>query len=202
MSPAHDPDSAPMNRRRLMLAVTLGASSIYTPLALAAAGVPPLNARSSPVEPSVHRTTGLAGRRLLVKTPGDGRTPAPNPPAALTEADFNSCRKPAPGKRVVQVPLKPDTDVEHLIVWISSITCKAFVWSGDIAASRKRVTVDAPRLVTPKQAFRLFLDALNSVGLTVLPAAGFYQVIDTFRAKTKPIPLYDWDGKPLTAARP
>jgi general secretion pathway protein D len=120
----------------------------------------------------------------------------------LTEADFNSCRKPASGKRVVQVPLKPDTDVEHLVVWISSITCKAFVWSGDIAASRKRVTVSVPSLVTPKQAFRLFLDALNSVGLTVLPSGNFFQVIETVRAKTKPIPLYDWNGHPLTATRP
>ncbi len=102
----------------------------------------------------------------------------------------------------MQVPLKPDTDVEHLIVWISSITCKAFVWSGAIAASSKRVTVSVPALITPKQAFRLFLDALNSVGLTVLPSGTFFQVIETVRAKTKPIPVYGWDGRPLTAARP
>ncbi len=100
------------------------------------------------------------------------------------------------------VVLKPDTDVEHLIVWISSLTCKAFVWSRDIAATRKRVTVSVPNLITPKQAFRLFLDALNSVGLTVLPSGSFFEVIETVRAKTKPIPLYGWDGHRLTATRP
>lgn len=158
--------------------------------------------RRSPVDPTFHRDRWFPGQRSIVSPPRDTRRAAADPPATLTEADFNSCKKPASGKRVVQVPLKPDTDVEHLVVWISSITCKAFVWSGAIDASRKRVTVSVPSLVTPKQAFRLFLDALNSVGLTVLPAGNFFQIIETVRAKRKPIPLYDWNGHPLTATRP
>jgi hypothetical protein len=173
-----------------------------TVLAADNASPPAARQRSTPVVHTLRAGGWFAGRRSLVGTPSITRAPAADAPAVLADADFNSCRKPASGKPIVQVPLKPDTDVEHLIVWISSITCKAFVWSGDIAASRKRVTVAAPSLVTPKQAFRLFLDALNSVGLTVLPSAGFYQVIETVRARTKPIPLYDWDGHPLTATRP
>ena len=177
---------------------------LYATSVWAAPGTPPPPAppRRSLVDPTLHQGLWFRGRRSIVSAPRDARTAAAEPPAALTEADFNSCRKRAAGKRVIQVPLKPDTDVEHLIVWISSITCKAFVWSGAIDARRKRVTVSVPSLVTPTQAFRLFLDALNSVGLTLLPSGGFFQIIETVRAKTKPIPLYGWDGHPLTATRP
>ena len=65
--------------------------------------------------------------------------------------------------------LKPDTNVDDLVVWISSITCREFVWSEAIAARNKKVTIVAPLPMTPRQAFELFLDALDSVGLTVEP---------------------------------
>ncbi len=190
-----------MTGRHVAMALTLGAICMYHATTLAGAYVPPPSPppRRSPVDPTFRAGRWFPGRRSIVSPPSDTRATVANPPAALTEADLNSCRKPAPGKHVVQVLLKPDTDVEHLIIWISAITCKAFVWSGDIAASRKRVTVAVPNLVTTKQAFRLFLDALNSVGLTVIPSGGFFQVIETVRAKTKPIPVYDWDGHPLTS---
>ncbi|HVV51306.1 MAG TPA: hypothetical protein VHO06_16675 [Polyangia bacterium] len=113
---------------------------------------------------------------------------------AFSDDDFNSCHKAAPGKRDVEVELKPDTDVAHLIVWISSITCRSFVWSGSLDASRRKVTVLVPASITPARAFRLFLDALGSVGLTVEPSGRFYQVIEAVKAKSKPIPLYGFDG--------
>lgn len=188
----------------MRLPLVLFATCLYAARVWAAPGAPPPSVppRGSLVDPAFRQSRWFPGRQSIVTAPRDTRRAAADPPATLTEADFNSCRKPASGKGVVQVALKPDTDVEHLIVWISSITCKAFVWSGAIDASRKRVTVSVPSLVTPKQAFRLFLDALNSVGLTVLPSGNFYQVIETVRAKTKSIPLYDWNGHPLTATRP
>lgn len=127
--------------------------------------------------------------------------PASGASEALTDADFNTCKKPAPGQRDVHVTLKPETDVEHLIVWISSITCKAFVWSGSLGAARRKITIVAPALVTPAQAFRIFLDALGSVGLTVEPSGRFFQVIEAVKAKSKPIPLYGWDGRPITYKR-
>ena len=99
------------------------------------------------------------------------------------------------------VGLKPDTDVTHLILWISSITCKSFVWSGGLAVGNRKVTVVVPALVTREQAFQLFLDALNSVGLTLQPSDGFSQIIETARAKSKPIPLYDWQGHLLAGGR-
>ncbi|HEY6474526.1 MAG TPA: hypothetical protein VIY26_16645, partial [Acidimicrobiales bacterium] len=61
-------------------------------------------------------------RTLLAPTPTATATHAPADPAppAFTDADFNACHKLPPGKAVVPVPLKADTDVDHLVVWLSS----------------------------------------------------------------------------------
>jgi hypothetical protein len=102
----------------------------------------------------------------------------------------------------VPVNLKPDTDVDHLIVWLSSFTCKAFVYAGALTAHNRNVTIVAPAEVSPAAAYRLVLDALNSVGLTLQPAGGFYQIIETQRARSKPIPLYGYDGHRLDYRHP
>jgi general secretion pathway protein D len=114
------------------------------------------------------------------------------------DKDFNTCRKSRSRKELVKVTLKPDTNVDDLVVWISSVTCREFVWSEAIAARNKKVTIVAPLLMTPKQALGLFLDALDSVGLTVEPSGQFWRIIETRKVKSTPTPLYGWDGKRLT----
>ncbi|HEY4395841.1 MAG TPA: hypothetical protein VGP64_17360 [Polyangia bacterium] len=127
---------------------------------------------------------------------------ATEPPGpAFSEADFNDCHKLPHGKHTVPVTLKPETDVDHLIVWLSSVTCKSFVYSGALTARNRNVTIVAPAQVSPAEAYRLVLDALNSVGLTLQPAGGFYQIIETQRARSKPIPLYGYDGQRLRYRR-
>lgn len=150
-----------------------------------------------PVASSTRPNRWYPGRRTAAPRP----TPDNGASAAITDADFNTCKKPAPGQRDVRVTLKPETDVDHLIVWISSITCKAFVWSDQLGAGHRKVTIVAPAVVTPAQAFRIFLDAMGSVGLTVEPSGRFFQVIEAVKAKSKPIPLYDWDGHPIAYKR-
>ena len=125
--------------------------------------------------------SGSAGRRRA--TPGTP-TPAATPPGATPAArrrpavrraspasnqligdkEFNSCKKFPAGKRIVKLNLKPDTELGDLIAWISSITCKQFLLPGTIPANSKKVTVVAPELITPEEAYRLFLGALESVG--------------------------------------
>src|SRR5262249_29545902 len=86
--------------------------------------------------------------------------------------------------------LKPDTDLGDLISWISSITCRQFLLPGTIPANSKKVTVVAPQLITPEEAYRLFLAALDSVGLTVQPSGKFLRIIETLKAKSNSIPFY------------
>src|SRR5579885_2923035 len=106
--------------------------------------------------------------------------------AAPAAAPGNECRKLPAGRRIVRLNLKPNTDVADLVAWISSVTCKQFLLPGGVAAG-KSVSVFAPQLLTPEDAYRLFLDALDSVGLTVYPSGQFLRVIETAQAKTSPI---------------
>ena len=110
------------------------------------------------------------------------------PPPAQPTSPSTVCRKLPPGKRVVRLTLKPETTVDDLIVWISSITCKQFIVPGGIG-SGKTVTITSPELITPEEAYGLFLAALDSVGLTVYATGPFLRVIETAKAKTSPIPF-------------
>jgi type II secretory pathway component GspD/PulD (secretin) len=103
--------------------------------------------------------------------------------------EFNSCRKLPAGKRVVKLNLKPDTELGELVAWISSITCKSFIMPSTISSQGKKVTIVSPQLITPEEAYRLFLDALDSVGLTVYREGRLLHIIETAKAKTSPIPL-------------
>jgi general secretion pathway protein D len=97
----------------------------------------------------------------------------------------------------VKLTLKPDTTVDDLVVWISSITCRQFVWSEAVAARNKKVTIVAPLPMTTRQAFGLFLNALDSIGLTVEPSGSFWRIVETHKVKSTPVPLYGFDGRRL-----
>lgn len=196
---------APLTERLAVMALMLAAICLPGRSVLAAEGAPawpgPPPARASSLATRWHAARRFRGRPPSVPAQNHVVAAAAESTEVMTDKDFDACRRLPSGKRVVQVTLKPETDVGHLVVWISSITCKAFVWSDAIGASRRRITFVSPTLVTPEQAFRLFLDALNSVGLTVEPSGTFFQLIETAKAKTRPIPLYDWDGHRLAANR-
>jgi general secretion pathway protein D len=100
----------------------------------------------------------------------------------------NECRRLPAGKRVVRLNLKPNSEVVDLVAWISAVTCKQFLLPAGLATG-KTVTVFAPQLITPEEAYRLFVAALDSVGLTLYPSGRFLRVIEVGAAKTAPIPV-------------
>jgi general secretion pathway protein D len=103
------------------------------------------------------------------------------------EKEFNSCKKLPPGKRIVRLNLKPDTDLMDLIGWISSITCAQFIVA--VPVQGKKLTIIAPQLITPEEAYRLFFAALDSVGMTVEPTGKFLRVVENAKARFAPLPL-------------
>jgi general secretion pathway protein D len=103
------------------------------------------------------------------------------------EEAVNSCRKLPAGKRVVRLHLKPDAEIMDLIAWISTITCAQFIVGTPVKG--KKVTVVSPELITPKEAYRLFLAALDSVGLTVEATGKFLRVIQSAKARFAPLPI-------------
>jgi general secretion pathway protein D len=134
------------------------------------------------------RDAAPAGAATSAATTPSG--PASGSTQLIGEKDFNTCKKFPAGKRIVKLNLKPDTELGDLIAWISSISCKQFLLPGTIPANSKKVTVVAPELITPEEAYRLFLGALDSVGLTVSQEGKFFRIIETVKAKTSSIPLY------------
>ena len=109
-------------------------------------------------------------------------------PAAMLDGG-DSCRRLPAGKRL-KLNLKPNTDLFDLVAWISAITCKHFIVPGTIPSQGKTVTIVSPQPITAAEAYALFLDALDSVGLTVYPSGKVLRVIETSKVKSSPIPLY------------
>ncbi|HVZ71943.1 MAG TPA: type II secretion system secretin GspD [Polyangia bacterium] len=178
-------------------AVVVGADGKATrvnPITPAIQAVRKLNHRGTPPTPTPAPTTA---------TPTITPTPSPNAPVVTgtgegtADKEFNSCKKFPAGKRIVKLNMKPETELGDLISWISSITCRQFLLPGTIPGNSKKVTIIAPQLITPEEAYRLFLAALDSVGLTVEPDGKFLRIIETLRAKSTPIPYYgDAAGMP------
>jgi general secretion pathway protein D len=145
---------------------------------------------------------GAAGTTAPSPVPSIANTPPPSGTGPVTgsiatggadmpgEREFNSCRKFPANKRIVKLNMKPETELGDLISWISSITCRQFLLPGTIPANSKKVTIIAPQLITPEEAYRLFLAALDSVGLTVEPSGKFLRIIETLKAKSSSIPIY------------
>jgi general secretion pathway protein D len=140
-------------------------------------------------------TPGAAGAGGTTTPPAGGAAPVTGANQLIGEKDFNTCKKFPPGKRIVKLNLKPDTELGDLIAWISSITCKQFLLPGTIPANSKKVTIVAPELITPEEAYRLFLVGLDSAGLTVEHTGKFERIVETAKIKTMGgVPLYGESG--------
>ncbi len=157
-------------------------------LAMGAAGPP-----SAPVGAAVPAGGAADGGSVARR----GKAAAPrHPKRQVEEVQPQSCRKLPAGKRIVKLNLKPDSNVADLVAWISSITCLQLVVPGSLTATDKKVTLFAPEPVTPEEAYRLFLNALDSIGLTVVRSGQFLQVMESGKAKSAPIPFYGWEHQP------
>jgi hypothetical protein len=165
--------------------------------ARSASGPPALSARGRSPSVAPFKVNAPASRKSAPRPERAPPVVVAKAPAGFTDKDFNACRKVPAGKRLVKLTLKPDTTVDDLVVWISSITCRQFVWSEAVANRNKKVTIVAPLPMTARQAFGLFLDALDSIGLTVEPSGTFWRIIETHKVRSTPVPLYGFDGRRL-----
>ena len=102
--------------------------------------------------------------------------------------EFNQCKKLKPGRRNLKVNLKPDSEIGDVIAWYASISCQGILIAGP-AIQGKKVTILSPQLMTPQEAYSLFLGALDSVGLTVETMGEFLRVIETSKARFSATPL-------------
>jgi general secretion pathway protein D len=156
-------------------------------------GTPP-RAMEAPPAPTPAPAAGAAapaGSTISVNNAGEGVTELPG------EKEFNQCKKLPPGKRILKFNFKPDSELTDLIGWISTISCTQFIIPSQVPLAGKKVTILAPQLITPEEAYRLFLAALDASNLTVESTGKFLKIIETGRARFSDMPFYK-DGSGAT----
>ncbi|HWN68536.1 MAG TPA: secretin N-terminal domain-containing protein, partial [Haliangium sp.] len=150
-----------------------------------------------------------AGLALLLTTPGQalaqGRQPAqPAQPApagqpaqnAPGEEGLYSCGK---ARGPVSVSFKPEVGLTDLITWAMGFTCKNFVYGAGIGNRSAQVTIIAPKRMSPQQAWSVFLVALQTMNLTVVPQGNVLTIVETAQAGQEPLPIYRRGAPPATA---
>ncbi len=143
-------------------------------------------------------TTATGVGKPSVPAPGTTVAASANAPGTVEipgEKEFNSCKKMPAGQRNVKFNFKPDSEMSDLIGWISAITCTQFLIPSGVQIQGKKVTIISPQKITPEEAYRLFLAALESVQLTVEPMGKWgFRIVDAARAKFTNLPFYK-DGE-------
>lgn len=98
-----------------------------------------------------------------------------------------SCK---PRVAAVEITFKPEVELKELLAWVMGFTCKRFVLDPRIVATGRKVTLIAPGTQTPAQAYDMFITALSTVGLTVVPKGKLMQVVEAATSKGASPPLY------------
>lgn len=93
-------------------------------------------------------------------------------------------------KGLVAVTLKPETEVKELITWAMGFSCKNFILDPRIVLTGKKVTVITPNKMSPNEAYQMFLVALSTVGLTVVPKGNVMRIVDAGAARREALPIY------------
>src|ERR1700735_5023856 len=82
----------------------------------------------------------------------------------------------------VAVTFKPETELKDLITWVMGFTCKNFVLNPSVVASAKKVTIIAPLKMSQRDAYRLFLVAMSTMNLTVVPKGNVMRIVEAATA--------------------
>jgi general secretion pathway protein D len=116
--------------------------------------------------------------------------------AAGEEEALYSCGK---ARGQVSVSFKPEVELKDLITWAMGFTCRNFVMSSAIAGRNQKVTIIAPKKMSPTQAYRVFLVALQTMNLTVVPKGNVLEIVEAPQSKTEALPVYKKGTPPATA---
>ncbi|HEY5924543.1 MAG TPA: type II secretion system secretin GspD [Kofleriaceae bacterium] len=115
-------------------------------------------------------------------------TPTGNEPTPAPGADdaLYSCKKRT-GQ--VAVTFKPETELKDLITWVMGFTCKNFMLDPRIVSTGKKVTVIAPNKMSAQEAYNVFLAALSTMGLTVVPKGNMMRIVESATARSETVPI-------------
>ena len=114
--------------------------------------------------------------------------PAAGAPTPAADDALYPCKKIKGGQ--VSVTFKPETELKDLITWVMGFTCKNYVLDPRIVSTGKKVTIIAPNKMSPSAADDLFLVALSTMGLTVVPKGNVWRIVESATAKSETVPIY------------
>lgn len=89
-----------------------------------------------------------------------------------------------------------EADLPDLVNWIGSITGRRFIYGSKVR--QIKVSLYSPQPVSVAEAYRAFLVALESNGLTVIPHGRFLKIVDSAGVATQDTPIYS-PGQPVPA---
>src|SRR5580693_9320773 len=119
-------------------------------------------------------------------TPAPAAGSAAEKPATGEDEALYSCKHK---QGAVAVTFKPETELKDLITWVMGFTCKNFVLDPRIVSTGKKVTVIAPLKMSQGEAYSVFLVALSTMGLTVVPKGNVLRIVESTTAKSETLPL-------------
>ena len=137
--------------------------------------LPCLAVAPAAAQPSPSKPTPTAGGSATT-----GSTVDPKDPAAGEDDTLYRCKK---STGMVTVSLKPETELKDLITWVMGFTCKNFVYDAAIMQRTKKITIISPNKMSPPDAYRLFLVAMSTMGVTVVPKGNSLRIVESGTAK-------------------
>lgn len=121
---------------------------------------------------------------LLAVLPSLAR--AEEPPSPVDE-ELYRCKTPAPE---VVMSFKPEMEIKELVTWAIGFTCKPFMLAPNIVSTGRKVTLVAPTKMSRTEAYAMFLAALSTAGLTVVPKGKGFRIVESATARTQVLPIY------------
>lgn len=137
--------------------------------------------------------------------PSSRPSPAKPSPAAAPAAQPGEPQLPPLEKQATDCPerIRPgmrfklqfrgEVDLKDLVTWASDVLCKPVLVPSSIR--QQKVQIIAPSTTTLPEAYRIFLSALNSMGLTIKPEGNAFLVLETAHAKESSLPLVGPGGR-------
>ena len=133
-----------------------------------------------------------AGFAQPAPTPG---TPAPTTPTTPPkpaaggpdDAPYANCGKVT---GTVYHNFKQEIELKELITWVQGFACRNFILDPRIVSTGKKVTIIATNKLSPYEAYGLFLAAMSTMGLTVIPKGTTMRIVESTTAKTETVPIY------------
>jgi general secretion pathway protein D len=105
----------------------------------------------------------------------------------VVDEDMYRCKD---GATSVAMTFKPEMEVRELVTWGMALTCKTFMLEPRTVPVGRKVTLIAPGRMSKAEAYQMFLAALATAGLTIVPKGKAFKIVDAPLAKTNALPIF------------